>query len=263
MTMTTWQNDPFFQYPKTTFASSEGAVELPILYFDNSTLIALFWVDHARACAQVAPGLQAVRFGNGKALVALALYEYRATSIADYREAGVAIAVVPQGVQQPAWPLLSLFRSLDKNPVGFYVVDLPVTTAAACAAGREIWGYPKFVTPIDFSLQGGHFAGAVMDPAGGAPLFTVRGKAGIAVPGPLMDLVLYSPHQGHMLRTLVNTRGGARLGLAGSMALEVSNSAHPMAQRLVALGLQHAKPAFVSYSHALQLRLNAGAALPQ
>lgn len=262
--MNTWQHDPFFQYPKTIFTGSEGPVELPILYFDNSTLIALFWVDHARAAAQVADGLQAVRFGNGKALIALALYEYRTTSIADYHEAGVAIAVVPQGVQQPTWPLLSLFRSLDKNPVGFYVIDLPVTTAAACAAGREIWGYPKFITPIDFSLQGGRFDGAVTDPTDGNPMLTVRGKAGLTVPGPLMDLVLYSPHQGQMLRTLVNTRGGARLGLAGSIMLEVSNSSqHPMAQHLVALGLRHAQPAFVSYTHALQLRLNAGAALPQ
>ena len=260
--MATWQHDPFFQYPTTPFSSSEGAVDLPILYYDNSALIALFWVDHARAAAQVADGLQTVRFGNGKALVAMALYEYRETAIAAYREAGVAIAVVPQGVQQPSFPLLSLFRSLDKNPVGFYVIDLPVTTAAACAAGREIWGYPKFVTPIDFTLQGSHFNGAVMDPAGTAPLFSVRGKAGVALPGPLMDLVLYSPHHGQMLRTLVNTRGGARVGLGGSMALEVSDNQHPMAQRLVALGLKHAQPAFVSYTHALQLRLNAGAALP-
>ena len=260
--MTAWQKDPFFQYPKTGFASSEGNVDLPILYFDDSTLIAMFWVDYDRAKPQVAQGLEVVRFGSGKALVALAFYEYRETSIAPYREVGVAIAVVPQGEKAPALPLMALFSSLDKNKLGFYVIDLPVTTAAACAAGREIWGYPKFVTPIGFSLKGASFTGTVTDSATSGSMLTLSGHAGLGVPGPLLDLVLYSPHKGKMLRTLVNTRGGGRICLPGSIRLEVSHSDHPMAKRLVALGMNNAKPAFVSHTHALQLRLNAGAELP-
>lgn len=260
--MSMWQKDPFFQYPRTTVASSEGDVELPIFYFDDSTLIAMFWVEHQRAKAQVAAGLEVVKFGNGKALVAMAFYEYRETSIADYREVGVAISVVPAGAKAPSMPLLSLFSSLDNNAMGFYVIDLPVTTAAACAAGREIWGYPKFVTPIDFSLQGRRFSGAVADPAGGRPMVKLSGTAGLGLPGPLLDLAVYSPHQGKMLRTLVNTRGGSMICLPGSIKLDVSPGEHPMAQRLRSLGMHQCSPAFVSYTHALQLRLNAGAALP-
>jgi hypothetical protein len=48
------------------------------------------------------------------------------------------------------------------------------------------------------------------------------------------------------------------------MQLKVSaSSAHPMAERLRRLGLDGARPFCVSRSDALQLRLNAGAAIPE
>jgi hypothetical protein len=158
--------------------------------------------------------------------------------------------------------LLSLFFKLDTHRAGFHVVDLPVTTAAACAAGREIWGYPKFVAPIGFALDGASFRGAVANPDGQGSLLTLSGKAGWSVPAPLLDLVLYSSLEGRMLRALVNTRGGGRIGLAGSMRLDVADSDHAMCRHLRALGLKNAKPAFVSFTRRFQLRLNAGAVLP-
>ncbi|EIM00588.1 hypothetical protein RHOFW104T7_02370 [Rhodanobacter thiooxydans] len=260
--MTTWQQDPFFQYPMTKFQCSEGEVDLPILYFDNSNMIPMFWVDHDKARAMLEPhALNAVRFAGGRALVAMGFYEYRHTAIGSYNEVGVAIAATPRGTPQPGFPLLSLFGSMDKPHVGFHVVDLPVTTAVACSAGREIWGFPKFVTQIDFSLKGPDFAGTVVDPQSKTPMVTLAGRVGLGIPGPLLDLVLYSTHDGKLLRTQVNTRGGARICLPGSIQLKVSDSDHPMAQRLRALGLQQARPAFVSHTHKLQLRLNAGAAI--
>jgi hypothetical protein len=204
-----------------------------------------------------------VRTLGGKALAGIAFYQYRDTSIGVYNEVGVAIAVVPSGTKAPRYPLVSMLNTLDKAPVGFCILDLPVTTPAACAAGREIWGYPKFVTPIAFSLKGSQFDGVVTDPDTHQDLLHLSGKAGAGIPGPLLDLVLYSRHNAGLLRTLVNTRGGAHICLPGSMRATVSDSStHPMAQRLRALGLHHARPAFVFHSHALQLRLNAGAVLP-
>lgn len=255
--------DPFFQYPRTVAHTSEGDVELPIFYYDDSNLMALFRVDYDKAQQLVTPhGVQAVRFTGGKALAGVAFYEYRKTSIADYREVGVAIAVVPKGAEAPALPMLSMFRQLDKNTLGFHILDLPVTTPAACAAGKEIWGYPKFVTPIGFVLSGNRFEGTVSDPDSGGRLLRLSGHTGPGVSGPLLDLVLYSRLDGTMLRTLVNTRGGGKFCLPGTIRLEVESSAHPMAQRLITLGLQNARPALVIHTHTLQLRLNAGAALP-
>lgn len=260
---TAWKHDPFFQYPLNTVASSEGAVELPILYYDNSSCWAMFEADFDQASTLVAAqGLSAVRFAGNKALVAVAFYEYRKTAIGAYNEVGIAIAVVPDGVQVPRLPLLSLYRSLDKRHIGFHVIDLPVTTAAACAAGKEIWGYPKFVTPIDFSLEARSFHGTVADPATQHTMIELSGRFSVGLPAPQLDLVLYSRLGDQLLRTLVNTRGGGTLSLPGSVRLKVSDSAHPMAQRLIQLGLDNAAPKLLFHTHGLQLRLNAGAVLP-
>lgn len=259
--MKPWDTDPFFQYPRNIVSTSEGDVAMPILYYDSSQFMAFFWVDCDKAQKLLSEGLEVVRFGR-KALVVLAFYEYRTTSIGSYNEVGTAIACVPKGSRVPKRPLLSLFNSLDKGIVGFNVVDLPVTTPAACAAGRDIWGYPKFVTPIDFSLRQKQFHGVVQDPAGGDQICTLSGKAGLGVTAPLINLILYSPHHGVMLRTLVNIRAKGPMCLPGSVRLHVGKSRHRMAANLKALGLQDAKPAFIAHTGGLQLRLNSGAVLP-
>ncbi|MBU0806979.1 acetoacetate decarboxylase family protein [Pseudomonas aeruginosa] len=260
--MTAWRQDPFFQYPLTSFQSSEGNVDLPILYFDNSNFMSMFEVEYEAANAFLKDkGLTAVRFAGGKALVVVGFYEYRETAIADYNEVGVAIACVPSGVKAPCLPLLSLYQPLDKQQVGFHVIDLPVTTQAACVAGREVWGYPKFVTPIGFSLDAKRFKGTVSDPESGDSMLELSGNLGMGLPAPQLDLVLFSHHEGALLRTLVNTRGGGRACLPGSLRLKVINSEHPMTRRLAQLGLSNAAPKMVFHSHGLQLRLNAGASI--
>ncbi|MBA5688259.1 acetoacetate decarboxylase family protein [Rugamonas apoptosis] len=259
--MKPWNTDPFFQYPSHLVSTSEGEVAMPILYYDSSQFMAFFWVDGDRAQKCLSEGLEVVRFGR-KALAAVAFYQYRATSIGSYNEVGTAIACVPKGSRVPAMPLLSLFNSLDKGIVGFNVIDLPVTTPAACAAGRDTWGYPKFVTPIDFSLRGRQFHGAVRDPEGSDPICTLAGKTGLGITVPLISLILYSRHQGAMLRTLINIRAKGPICLPGSVRLRVGNSGHRMAVHLQALGLEDARPAFIVHTGGLQLRLNAGAVLP-
>ena len=253
--------DPFFQYPRNVVVTSNGDVAMPILYYEASQLMAFFWLDYDKVKTLISERLDVVRFGS-KALGVIAFYEYRNTSIGSYNEVGTAIACVPKGTKQPRWPMLSLFNRLDNNVIGFNVIDLPVTSEAACAAGRDIWSYPKFVSPIDFSLRDGCFDGRVQHPSDAEPVFLLSGCMGPGIGHPLIDLILYSEHRGEMLRTLVNIRSTGRVCLPGSMLVSISRDNHPMAERMVAMGLQHAKPAFVTHTHGLQLRLNSGAVLP-
>ncbi|MDE2402901.1 MAG: acetoacetate decarboxylase family protein [Burkholderiales bacterium] len=257
----TWQHDVFFQYPLSRFGTSCGEIDLPILYYDCSVVMAIFLVDADKAAAAVRDvALTVVPIAGGKALVGVAFYEYRETAIGPYNEVGVAIVVAPKGQRLPRLPWWSLVGALDKNPLGFHIVDLPVTTDAACSAGREAWGYPKFVTPIAFASEGQRFRGVVTDPQDQSDLLTLEGRIGMGLPGPLLDLALYSRLNGQVLRTLVNTRGGAQLAMGGGLQLKVSaSSRHPMAERLRMLGLDGARPLCVSHSDRLQLRLNAGA----
>ncbi len=255
--------DPFFHCPQNKYSTSEGDVALPVLYFDASNFIAMFFVDHERAQSLVRDdGFEAVECVNGKALAAVAFYQYRQTSVGAYNEVGVAIAATPPGTPLPRIALLSLLRHPDNNRIGFNIIDLPVTTAAACAAGREIWGYPKFVTPITFALEGRRLSGSVTEPATCTDLLELSGHASLGVPAPLLHLVLYSRHNGKSLRATAITRGRGMMRLPGSIRLKVSDSGHRMAQNLRTLGLQNARPTFVSCTQALQLRLDAGGVLP-
>lgn len=258
-----YAKDVFFQYPLSDFTTSQGVIKLPILYYDNSLCMSIYLVDYDQASRLVSDErLQVVRITDNKALVGVSFYEYRTTAIGSYNEVGVAILTIPRGHKPPWNPLGKMLGSLDKNAMGFYIVDLPVTTEAACSAGREVWGLPKFVTPIDFSLQGRAFTGAVHSPEGGEPIVTFAGKCLISLPGPLFDLPLYSINNDQLLRTLVVTRGGGQIMLGRNFHLRTSaTSSHPMAERLRQLGLENARPLMVVASHKLQLRLNNGVAI--
>jgi len=98
---------------------------LPIRYFDVQCLVATFLTDLDRA-AELLKGsaLVAVSQEDGTAVVVVYCIEYRITDIGPYNEVGLTVLAGGPGDPVPA----------------NYVVDLPVTTAVANRAGREIWG---------------------------------------------------------------------------------------------------------------------------
>ena len=154
---------------------------------------------------------------------------------------------------------MDLFRSADTRRVGFHILDLPVTTADADAAGREIWGYPKFVTAIDFHLSGERFDSTVHLPAGDGFIMNLSGRLGPGLPCPSLDLVTFERRDGQDRRTVIQTRGAARLRLKGGLILKIGDRSHPMARRLDRLGLDGQRPLCLTADTAFQSRLNAGA----
>lgn len=256
-------DDPFFQVPRTTFTTAQGPVELPILYYDTSALYAFFLPARERVAALLAGTslVPALTVGN-RALAALACFEYRDTSVGVYNEVGLAVAVCRRGEETPwrGWPdLLRTLRQPEQRRVAFHILDLPVTTAAANAAGREIWGYPKFVTDIPFRLSGRDFHCQVMSPGTRVPVMELAGRLGASVPVAPLSLTLLSYRDDALVRATVNARGATRLALPGSLRLSVGDTTHPMAQHLLALGLEQAAPVAAMWTHAFQSRLNAGA----
>jgi hypothetical protein len=91
------------------------------------------------------------------------------------------------------------------------VVDLPVTTEAANAAGRELWGYPKFVTSIDFALTGRRFRSSVHDPSGGKAICEIAGEMDGGIRVPSLSLVTFSKLDDTLVRTRRCPRSNARV----------------------------------------------------
>jgi hypothetical protein len=152
----------------------------------------------------------------------------------------------------------ALYGPVDERHLGFYVLDLPVTTPLANAGGREVWGYPKFVAPIPFRLDQKSFEGSVLDPDGDGDIFTLSGRLLPALPAPPMSVVTYSHSQGNLLRATVNVRGRTNLRPGRGLQLRVGESTHRMARNLRDLGLDGARPVVVQDTHQFQSRLNAG-----
>jgi hypothetical protein len=152
---------------------------------------------------------------------------------------------------------LELLKAPRKRHIGFYVLDLPVTTNAACTAGRELWGYPKFVTDIPFRLDDNGFVCSVANPRGGN-IFTISGKAKRGISLPVMELLLYSNLRGKHLRTVVDIEAKAHSTDSRGFQLELAERDHPMAVRLRELGLADKRPALIQTTSRFQSRLNPG-----
>ena len=254
------EKGPFFAVPRTTLETSEGPAEFPILYYDTSVVVALFMVDRDAADAEVRDqGLRLAMTRGGSSVAFIAGYDYRVTSIGPYFEVGIAIPVVPADAPSGnRWP--QVLRDVDSKgrDLGYHVLHLPVSTAAANAAGREVWGLPKFVTSMDVRHSGRDVLVRVDDPTGGEPIMELSGRAGIGVPAPSLPIVLYSELHDAMLRTTVNVRGGNALRAGGGVALRIGDGQHPMAQTLRRLGMDGARPLSLLTTHDFQSRLNLG-----
>jgi hypothetical protein len=253
-------SDPFFQVPQTTHTTTQGPIDLPIFYFDVSTLLAFFVASRDAVEAKLSgTGLRPALTLGRRALVAIAHYEYRQTGVGSYNEVGLALPVLPEDAPAPRNPIQALYGSVDERHLGFHVLDLPVTTPLANAGGRELWGYPKFVAPIPFHLDRKSFESSVIDPDGDGDIFTLSGRLLPSLPAPPMSLVLYSHHDGNLVRATVSARGRMNLRPGRSLQLRVGGSTHRMAHNLRDLGLNEARPALVLDTHRFQSRLNARA----
>jgi len=259
------KNDVFFQVPRESFKTSMGNIELPILYYDVNLLIAFYFIEQKRARNILRnTDLETLGFYNGKSLVALALFEYKDTTVGIYNEVGLAIGV-KEKEKKVFFPTLQLFKLLLKTnsqniPIGFYILHLPVTTKKANVAGREIWGYPKFITeiPLKFDLQNSYFNGSVKDPDNKKSIFEIDGKLKKGISIPAFDLITYTYFENQLIRTIIDVSGNFNFSFNSSFRLKNVESKHPMAETIKALGIENQDSYAVMFSTNWQSRLNKG-----
>ena len=225
---------------------SDGTeVALPIRFFDAQCLLASFVTDPERAAELLkGTGLQAALQEDGKAMTLLACFEYRGTDIGPYNEVCLGVSAVAPGDRTPA----------------LYVASLPVTTALASRAGREIWGYNKFVAPIDVQRDRKRFSTILRDPAN-IPILTFAGTRAASIPIPPADVPTFSVLGGRVIRTVIRPMTPFQISGGEGFVLKVGESGHPMADNLRTLALDEAHPALVQYADPLQFLLFPGGVL--
>jgi hypothetical protein len=215
---------------------------LPLRYFDNQGFIAGFLTDVHRAAALLeGTGVQAAAQEDGKAVVVLGCFEYRQTDLGAYNE--VALVVMAM---------------LPDDPIpAHYVVNLPVTTELAHRAGREIWGFNKFVAGIHIKSDGKAFSTTVRDPQD-AVIVTLEGRRGDSAPVLPADMLMLSLLHGRIIKTAVRILTPFQASSGDGFVLNVGASQHPMAKNLRMLGLDGARPVLVRYADPFQALLFPG-----
>ena len=218
---------------------------LPIRYFDVQCLVATFLTGLDRAVELLkGTGLQAVPQEDGKGVVLLYCIEYRITDIGPYNEVGLTVLARAPGDPIPA----------------IYVVNLPVTTERASRAGREIWGYNKFVAAIEVESDGKNFS-TILDDLDGGTISTIEGRRGASIPAPPSDIVTFTLLNGKIIKTIVRVLTPSLAGSGDGFVFKVGASGHPMTNNLRILGLDGARPVLVQYTDPWQALLFPGRAL--
>ncbi len=251
--------DPFLDRQVVRVPTSAGDAAIPTIYRDAAALYAFYHVEyeHAAGLLEGTP-LTPARLGRSGALAGVAAFDYRDTTIGPYREVAVGLAVVPRGVPATGSTLLHLLHPRAHRDVALHVLDMPVTSPVANAGGRELWGFPKFVTAIEVDLATDHVRAVARVPGVEEAIVTLEGRPGWGISLGAVDPVVYTIRNGELLRTVLEARGRMHVSRGRELTLRIGQVDHPMARRLRTLGLDSAHPMAVQLCLHYQVVLPAG-----
>jgi Acetoacetate decarboxylase (ADC) len=244
--------DIFFGAPQREVLLSVGKTLLPCHFRKVHYAVALFKTKK-EALEKILSGTElvpALKWGSHY-IVALGLIRYTESDLGAYDEVILSVPSIPLNVKKPYSNWADLTGPLANRKVGQYIFHIPVTSTFSEAAGRELWGYPKIVTPIIHDFKPGSIESRVTD-AAGKNIMQISGRLGFSIPSIPLSLITYSFRDGHKLRTEVKVRGGMKLYLQQSLKLEIGDSDHPMAKDLRLLELDGKKPMIVMDSDKFQ-----------
>lgn len=226
-------------------------VRPPILYHRADAFKALHLASYD-AVRDVLPSdeLYPLRWLDGRAMVGVMAFRYEHISVelADgttrmltpYGEIGVNALVSRRPTRVRG---LGFLQAALGSAHGF-VLELPVTTAEARDAGRQIWGLPKFVADMDFFEEPGRRAVELREEDAHIATFEVR--AGGPVTADHAPLTTYSVLHGRLVETVIRFEGHRQAAL-GSSAGRITLGRHPVADRLRRIGLSESPLLVASY----------------
>ncbi len=229
---------------------------MPVEIRAASAFMAMYSVPTAAAQSLIDyTGLEILQFRPGRGICVLVFVDYVDGDLGPYNEFGVAFLVRDHRADSTSVP--QDLKALARGRAGALIHQLPVDGDFTLAAGRGIWGFPKFLADFDVDHTGSVRRGSVSE--GGRLIAQLSVKPGIAVPGSGAgtSLAAYSHLDGltrfttwDMNPTGIRSRpGGAELKLGS----------HPIADELRSLGLP--KRALVT-SSIPELKMTFGDAQP-
>jgi len=205
-------------------------VQIPVEIRDARSWFASFLVPLDAARVLVAPaGLEPTLTMRKFAFATLAFVRYSDGDLGPYQEVAVAVLV-----DDPTGSGGSNGRR-GTGAASAYIHQLPVNQEFTCAAGREIWGFPKFIADITIT-EGRRSDSCDLVHEGRQVL---RLEIGHGMPTPVRDTSLdaLSFRDGVLRRTSWSLDGAGSRARPSGASLELGE--HPIADELRSLGLPH------------------------
>ncbi len=257
----------FFDVPRTYYTTSYTRTQVPMFFYKMAARIINYFIDYDRVAPKLhGTGLKPCRFFKAKAMVSLIFFNYQQVTIGGYDEVVISIMVHPEAFRTPSHPLSTILfvKKGDwwKN-MGAYVLEMPVTIPAARAAGREIWGFPKFLTEIPYNLSGKCFEFGVKDPDTNESIVAVKGEMGTGFSAAAFDFVSFNNYENSIFRIVTKVNGKMKNCLCKRVEVKTGPSQHRMAENIRDLGLETAAPFAIMSSDNLQTSLNPGKPVTQ
>jgi len=256
----------FFDVPCKETRTSVSRVDLPMLFNSTRVRHLNYFIEPARVEPLLKDtGFIPCRFFNGKCIVSLIFYNYRDVTIGPYDEVTITVLVRPAMLPDPKIYLPNLLKKKGSswNGIGAYVLEMPVTIPEARAAGRELWGFPKFETRIPYKLEENSFQFGVKDPDNDEWIVEVKGTHTPGIPLTGFDLVTFSNFRDRIWKTIIDTDVRYKNCLLKNIEVRVGRSNHGMAQKIKMLGLDIKKPFVLQHADNFKSRLNHGEAVAE
>jgi hypothetical protein len=227
--------------PQTAYQIQGREVRLPVEVRDATAAVAYYSVPVAAAQRVVDPtGLRVAGMLPGRTLVTIGAMDYRDGDLGPYHEIAVSFFVRERG--QGALPVVGGLVGLLRGGLGAYIYSLPVDGEFTREAGLEIWGFPKFITEIELSDEGGSQRAVLRHQ--GRHILTQTVRCGGSRSMGEREQVSYALRDGAVYRTPA-TMAGEQVGFRfGGGTLELGEG--PLADELRTLGLPK-KPLFTTW----------------
>lgn len=216
--------------------------ELPVVGKDSPVLVAVYTINLEKAKALLPPTeIHPLRIWK-KALLVIAVIDYRYTSIGTYVEYSIGIACTHGW--NPAPRFLPLIFQKHYG-VGQYVVDLPVSSLVSVRGGKGIWGMPKHQGNLDFKICDDKIS-SQYDLDGQLCTYIEIEHPGKAWFPAKMQAANYCSFRGMMFKSTIyfNARTAFRLGGKAKAKFVIGD--HPRVQKLKELEISD-QPLFTAF----------------
>jgi hypothetical protein len=219
----------------------EVALPVAVRRADSMVVSWLVSLDAARRVLQTshpaaAAHLEPVPMLGGRTMVAMPFVRYVDGDLGAYNELGLAFVVRRIGG--------------DPKDVGSYIAHLPVDGEFTCAAGRQLWGFPKMVADELVIERDGRGGRVHLESGDGTMVDALLGRGLVPLPARTMDTTTYAACDGTLLETAFTMRTeGLRLR-PGGRPLRVEGDG-PLARDALALGLDRRRPVSTLWVSAL------------